>query len=198
VFETFGPRVDDVVRGQHDGLTAHHRRHVEHDFVGEALPQPPPDDGESLRKLWREWMTRGWFPWESEGWPFWSNLHHTQSYWDHRHLENLCFVHYSDLLADPAGQIRRVADFIGEPLSAEELESAVRSTSIESMRKAMKPMDEIFRQGFRGGVDSFIYKGTNGRWRGLLNEEELALFEEARSRVLAPDCARWLERGSLG
>ena len=168
------------------------------DFVGDVLPEPPPDAAHTLRKLWREWMTRGWFPWESEGWPFWSNLHHTQSYWNHRHLENLLFVHYSDLLADPAGQIRRVADFIGEPLSPEEVEAAVRHTSIDNMREAMMPLDEIFRRGFRGGVESFIYKGTNGRWRGLLNDEDLALYDEARARVLTPDCARWLERGWLG
>jgi aryl sulfotransferase len=166
------------------------------DFVGPTLPKPPPEDEGELRDLWRQWMTRGWFPWESEGWPFWSNLHHTQSYWDYRHLPNLLFVHYSDLLADPAAEIQRVADFVGENLSAEELQAAVEYTSIDSMREAMKPFDAVFREGFRGGVESFIYKGTNGRWRGILGDEDLALYEAARSRVMTPDCAHWLEHGS--
>ena len=62
------------------------------------------------------------------------------------------------LLADPAGQIQRVADFVGESLTAEELETAVRVTSIDSMREAMKPLDAMFRQAFRGGVEAFVYK----------------------------------------
>jgi aryl sulfotransferase len=168
------------------------------DFVGPDLPVPPPEGDDELRALWRHWMTRGWFAWESEGWPFWSNLHHTQSYWEYRHLPNLLFVHYADLLADPAGQIQRVADFVGESLTAQELETAVEVTSIDSMRESMKPMDAMFRSAFRGGVDSFVYKGTNGRWRGLLGEDDLALYEKARERVMSPDCAHWLEHGSLG
>jgi aryl sulfotransferase len=167
------------------------------DHVGEPLPAPPPEDERAQRALWRQWMTRGWFPWETEGWPFWSNLHHTQSYWDFRHLENLLFVHYADLLADPAGQIRRVAGFVGESLGEGELAAAVEASSIDSMRKSMKPMDEMLKQAFKGGVDAFVYKGTNGRWRGVLGEEDLALYDEARRRVLTPDCAAWLEGGWL-
>lgn len=167
------------------------------DFVGPALPEPPLEDEDRLRALWREWMTRGWFAWESEGWPFWSNLHHTQSYWEYRHLPNLLFVHYADLLLDPAAQIQRVADFVGESLTARELETAVAVTSIGNMRESMKPFDAMFREAFRGGVDAFVYKGTNGRWRGLLGEEDLALYAEARARVMTPDCAAWLEHGSL-
>ncbi len=183
-------------RNYTDGLME--RLNAGEHFVGPELPKPPPEEDAELRALWRGWMTRGWFSWESEGWPFWSNLHHTQSYWEYRQLPNLLFVHYSDLLADPAGQIQRVADFVGESLTAQELETAVEVTSIDSMRESMKPLDAMFREAFRGGVDSFIYKGTNGRWRGLLGDDDLALYEKARERVMAPDCARWLEHGSLG
>ena len=50
---------------------------------------------------------------------------------------------------------------------------------------------------FEGGIDRFLFKGTNGRWRGRLGDEDLALYDEARARVLSPDCAHWLEHGSL-
>jgi aryl sulfotransferase len=162
-------------------------------FVGAALPPPPTmDDEDALRRLFRQWMTRGWFSWEQEGWPFWSNLGHTQSYWNFRQLENMLFVHYADLLADPAAEIQRVADFIGESLTQEELAHVVESTAIDNMRSAYAPLDEGFRLGFRGGVETFVYKGTNGRWRGVLGEEDLALCERATARVLSPDCAAWL------
>jgi aryl sulfotransferase len=51
---------------------------------------------------------------------------------------------------------------------------------------------------FRGGFKTFFFKGSNGRWRDLLTADDLTLYEEAKKRVLSPDCAEWLERGSLG
>jgi aryl sulfotransferase len=53
--------------------------------VGDELPRCPDD----IHELWRGWMTRGWFEWETEGYPFWSVLHHAQSWWDFRHLPNI-------------------------------------------------------------------------------------------------------------
>ena len=51
---------------------------------------------------------------------------------------------------------------------------------------------------FKDGAKSFFYKGTNGRWRDVLSEEELALYDQAAKRVLTPDCRQWLENGRLG
>jgi aryl sulfotransferase len=48
---------------------------------------------------------------------------------------------------------------------------------------------------FEGGGDAFIYKGTNGRWKDVLDEDDLALYEQAMAKTLPPDCARWLEQG---
>ena len=62
---------------------------------GEA---PMPRFDGDIPAMFRNWISRGWFDWEREGYPFWSNMHHTQSYWDYRHLPNLMFVHYADLL----------------------------------------------------------------------------------------------------
>ena len=164
------------------------------DLGGEPFPQPPED----IQECWRNWITRGWSEWETEGWPFWSNLHHTRTYWEHRHLSNLLLVHYADLLADPQGQVRRVADFLDLELSPEELARTVRLASFDAMKVSFKrDFDERFRQRFRGGTDAFLFKGTNGRWRAVLSDEDLVLYEEAKRRVLTPDCAEWLERGWL-
>jgi len=106
-------------------------------------------------------------------------------------------VHYADLLADPRGQIRRLADFLRLEADAPTIERIVEATSIDNMRSAMKAEGEERWEAFEGGADSFIYKGTNGRWRGVLGDEELRLYEEAKRRVLDPDCSSWLETGSL-
>jgi aryl sulfotransferase len=165
-------------------------------WSGDALPAPPAED--EIHDVWRNWMTRGWFPWESEGWPFWSNLHHTQTYWPFRDLDNILFFHYADMLADLRGQVARLAAALDIALTEEELDRVVESATFEQMKKDMKPMDEMFRGAFKGGSDAFVYKGTNGRWRGVLGDEDLALYEAAKQRVLTPDCAAWLENGWLG
>ncbi len=167
------------------------------DRVGPPLPPCPAEP----RELWRAWISRGWFEWESEGYPFWSNLHHTQSYWEHRQLANLLFVHYADLLADLPGEVRRIARFLEIDASDALIERTVEATTFANVKKALaatRSQEEGAPQFFRGGLDSFFYKGSNGRWRDVLDEEDLLLYEQAKARVLSPDCAAWLERGWLG
>jgi len=48
---------------------------------------------------------------------------------------------------------------------------------------------------FEGGASRFFYKGTNGRWRDVLTEEDLALYETAAAQ-LDPGLRSWLEADS--
>ena len=36
---------------------------------------------------------------------------------------------------------------------------------------------------FEGGADRFFFKGTNGRWRDVLSEDDLALYEQAAAQL---------------
>jgi aryl sulfotransferase len=164
--------------------------------VGAELPQCPED----VHELWRNWITRGWFEWESEGYPFWSNLHHVQSWWEYRHLANILFVHYADLLADFEGETRRVADFLEIEVPEAAWPSIIRNCSLAEMRASgLRQMKLLPRSSFfRNGPDTFFYKGTNGRWRKVLTEEEIALYDQAAKRELTPDCRQWLENGRRG
>jgi aryl sulfotransferase len=162
--------------------------------VGEPLPRCPDDP----HALWREWITRGWFPWESEGYPFWSNMHHTQSYWDQRDQPNFLFVHYNDMLADLEGEVRRIARFLGIDASDERIALTVETTTFANVKRAVAETADHPRGGpgiFRGGLHTFFHQGTTGRWRALLTPEDLELYAQAKRRVLSPDCAAWLEHG---
>jgi len=46
-----------------------------------------------------------------------------------------------------------------------------------------------------GGGQTFLNRGSNGRWREVLTREDLALYPAMVERSLSPDCARWLEQG---
>jgi aryl sulfotransferase len=159
------------------------------DRVGAPLPRCP----QNIHECWHNWITRGWFAWESEGYPFWGNLHHTQSWWNYRHLDNLLFVHYADLLTDLAGEIKRIADFLDITTSNATVATVVERVSLTAMRR--KAEESGAYTGFKGGPSTFFYKGTNGRWKDVLSAGELELYHAAVARELTPNCAVWLEVG---
>ena len=49
---------------------------------------------------------------------------------------------------------------------------------------------------FEGGASSFFHSGGNGRWEGVLTDDQLARIGEALG-TLPPDAAAWLVQGSL-
>ena len=160
-------------------------------LVGDPLPKCPDD----ILDLWRGWANRGWFPWEKDGYPYWSSSHHAQTWWDYRHLPNILFVHFGDLLARPAEEIRRIADFLDIPVGEDALARVVDAVHFDNMKK--KADDVVGRAAmfFEGGGQRFLNKGTNGRWRGVLGEKEQAEYRAMVARTLTPECARWLEEG---
>lgn len=155
-----------------------------------------PLDFADIHDMWRLWINKSWYDWESSGYPYWSHLHHVQSWWDYRHLPNALFVHFADLLEDPEKQIRRIARHIDVTIDEEQLPGILQRISFggmkESFHTSIMPMAPDL---FKGGAQTFMNKGTNGRWRGVLTEEELAEWQAAVDRELTHDCAEWLEHG---
>lgn len=164
---------------------------------GETLPKY---DGD-LHALWRAWIGRGWFEWEEDGWPFWSAFHHLSTWWSVRDQPNVFLLHYADMKADPTGEIGRLASFLGIEVTPVELAAVVEVTSFDRMRQEF--IDEEAASGgsdggfFEGGVARFIFKGTNGRWRDVLTQDDLALYEQRAAR-LDPALRAWLEQGARG
>ncbi len=161
--------------------------------IGAELPRPPAD----IHAFWHDWCTRGWFDWETDGWPFWSHLAVTQSWWQHRRLPNILMLHFADMKADTAAAVRRIAGFIGIELSTARLASIVSAVSFKAMKQRGEDYAPSGGATWKGGADTFLNKGTNGRWRGVLSPRELALYDAACDRALSPDCRAWLENGGV-
>ncbi len=159
--------------------------------VGDEFPKAPDD----VHDFWKEWMTRGWFDWESDGYPYWSHLYNVQSWWDYRELPNIQLVHYGDLLADTEGEMRRMAEFLEIDVPEDRWPHIVEAVSFDEM----KSKGELYAPGggqfWKGGAQTFLHKGTNGRWRDVLGDDELALYDAACERTLTPECRDWLENG---
>ena len=163
------------------------------DRPGEPCPRCPAD----IHGFWALWINQGWFDWEQEGFPFWGNLHHNQSWWEIRQLDNLLLLHYADLLADPAGEVRRMASFLEIEIDDPAIDQVVAHASLPVMRERamLAEKERTTPLSFREGARTFFHQGTNGRWQGISRADELAMYEQTKASVLSPDCARWLELG---
>ena len=151
--------------------------------VGPPLPDPPED----IRSAWRDWIGRGWFGWEQEGWPFWGTMHHIQSWWDFRHLDNILFVHFEDLKRDLDAEILRIARFVGVEPGETAIPAIRAAVSVDAMRDQMARGSEEWAKGF------FRHRGSNGRWRDVLTADDLERYERKAAAVLDPSCRAWLE-----
>ncbi len=146
-----------------------------------------------IQRAWQDWITRGWFDWESEGYPFWSNLHHTATWWPYYHLDNVLFVHYNELKSNLLAQVLKIAEFIQVDISLQQAKKIAEQSHFNKM-KAYFMANIDSSEFWKKGAESFFHKGTNGRWANVLTAKDLELYQQTKSRLLPSDCAEWLEQ----
>jgi aryl sulfotransferase len=123
-------------------------------------------------------------------------LRYLASWWDLRDEPNVLLVHYNDLQADLEREMRRVAGFLDIDIPEALWAGVVERCTFERMREEAEKIGD-FQRLFEGGAESFLFKGANGRWRGVLTEGELQRYQDRVQELLAPEAANWLEHGSL-
>mmetsp|Transcript_1875 Transcript_1875/g.2983 ORF Transcript_1875/g.2983 Transcript_1875/m.2983 type:complete len:320 (-) Transcript_1875:198-1157(-) len=166
-------------------------------LVGEKLPRWS-EAGWTEESLFDEWISRGQgIEGETDGYPFWSLFDNVRSWWEYRHLPNIFFVHFQDLLDDLPGTVRDIAAFLDIPIHEDGFDDMIESFRFSTMKKnadtsALIPVGGAI---FEGGGKTFINKGTNGRWKGVLTPEQLRKYDEVVAAKLDPDCAAWLAGG---
>ena len=148
------------------------------------LPQAPADPYE----FYQRWLAEDGYPF----WPFWE---HVRSWWACRNLPNVLLLHFNDLKADLAGSIRRIAAFLGIAIDEKIFPRIVSHCTFDYMKSNSHLVAPRGGVGWKNGGDTFINKGTNGRWRDRLTAEDIAVYEKRAQAELGPDCALWLAEG---
>ena len=154
-------------------------------------------DYTDIHEFFSDWISHSWFDWESDGYPCWSHFSHIQSWWNYRHLDNIHFVHFNDLLADPEAAIRRVSAYLDIEIDEDMMPGILERISFGSMKKNFMDIMPESAGIWKKGGDNFMNKGTNGRWRGVLTDKELEQYDAAVKRTMSPDAAQWLEHGGV-
>jgi aryl sulfotransferase len=156
--------------------------------VGPPISHPPLE----IREYYRYFLEHGEMP----GLPmshFWS---HVQGWWDVATLPNILFVHFNSLRADLEGQARRVARFLEIEVNDDKWPAILKHCSFEYMQEEAAKIEMLDRI-FSGGGRSFIYKGTSGRWKDVLSDQEIKRCDELAQTALTSECAHWLKTGGL-
>ena len=152
--------------------------------VGPPIGRPPA----CPREYFLEWLERNGHPF----WPFWENV---RSWWEIRHLPNLLLLHFEELKADLPAQIRRIAAFLDIPIDESRWPAILEHCSFDYMKANATKSVPLGGAFWDGGAQTFVHKGTNGRWRDALTAEDNRLYEQTARRGLGEACARWLATG---
>lgn len=169
------------------------RAGLEDETIGRPYPRVPADPA----AFFHRWLTEGAVPGHEDGLPTMSFFHCERTWWAERHRPNVLLVHFNDLKADLAGEMRRVAAFLGIAIHPDLWPALVEASGFGAMRRDGAALMGSIGASFREGADRFFHKGTNERWRGVFREEDLALYDAKAAAILSSACAQWLAAGRL-
>lgn len=125
---------------------------------------------------------------------FW---HMERSYWEARNDPDVLLVHYADLKKDLTGEMRRIADFLEIEVAENLWPELVQAAGFDSMKEKTDELLPTAGDLWEGGGNTFLHKGTNGRWRETVNSEDLQAYERKVKQEFSPELAQWIEFGRL-
>jgi len=173
-----------------EALTRLDREGAADPLIADFYPRPPPDPAD----FFHVWLTRSCFEGHEDGCPTTSFFKVEQGYWNERWRSNLLLVHYNDLIADLAGEMRRIASFLKIRVNEDRLPELVGAARLDAMRKAGDELMPTVTRLFTDRASRFFNRGTNRRWDGAYREEDLRLYQ-SKIEALSPECATWIEFG---
>jgi aryl sulfotransferase len=119
------------------------------------------------------------------------------TYWRERMQPWLLLVHYNDLKADLAGEMRRISQFLDIDTPDSVMGELAGAASFDSMKAQGEALLPNLRSAFDHGAERFLNKGYNGRWREVMSEADLARYDALVKRKFSPALADWVENGRL-
>ncbi len=119
------------------------------------------------------------------------------TYWRERRSPNLLLVHYADLKADLASEMRRISEYLEIETPESLLPVLAHAAQFETMKTQGEQMMPELHMAFDRGADRFMNKGTNGRWKDVLTEGDLARYQALVAAKFTAAQAAWTEHGRL-
>lgn len=162
------------------------------DRHGEPFPYPPMD----ISIAFQDWLTTSSIKWETDGFPFWSHLDHIKSWWRFRHLDNVLFVHFNELLADLDAEMRKISAFLNIPVKESNWHELVKSASFNAMKSQANQLVPASTINLWKDSSKFFNKGINNQWKSVLPETLVEVYHQKARKKLGKKLSTWLEQGT--
>ncbi|MBO0814242.1 MAG: sulfotransferase domain-containing protein [Actinobacteria bacterium] len=194
------PRVTYIVTARHPLDVAvslyHHSGNIDRarlrQLTGQPAPAMPPPRLPPLRDWLLGWIDDDHDPAEHlDSFP--GLMWHLSGAWARRGQPNVLLVHYDNLSADLAGQMRWLAGRLGITVPGHAWPALVRAATFESMSgnaDAHVPTAGLFKSNA-----AFFRRGTSGAGREVLTGRELAAYHGRAARLAPADMLTWLHSG---
>ena len=102
---------------------------------------------------------------------------HMLGWWHQRHLPNLLFLKFEDMVREPHREIKRIARFCGkDDLPDAVVEKIVEATKFANMKT--NPKTNFMWSGYLDStISRFFRKGKIGDWKNHFNVAQNEMFE---------------------
>lgn len=154
-------------------------------------------EGKEIVDAFRDWVETDSNPGDPE-YSLASPVHHLKCLWGLRHLPNVHLFHYSDLLRDLKGEMRRVAKAIGVNVDGPLLSELAEAATFSNMRSNFDKFVPGTKADFWHEPKEFLKKGTSGQWQGVLPPELLERFDLRLKELAGDEMAQWIVGGNGG
>ena len=106
--------------------------------------------------------------------PYWTHL---SSWYAQRERSNVLVLHYEDMQRDLAATVARVAHFLDQPLTNEEIERVAELSTFSSMKKDHRTSMQLWDEEQRKPGMPFMRKGKAGDWTNHITPELAQVFD---------------------
>jgi aryl sulfotransferase len=104
-------------------------------------------------------------------------------------------VHFAQLKENMPREIEKIANFLEIDIDENKWNDILKHCSFEYMKKNGAKTVPLGGAAWDGGSETFINKGTNGRWKDILTKEDNKRYEQMAVEQLGEQVARWLATG---
>ena len=150
----------------------------------------------NANELFALWASTGSQPWAYDGAPFGlPMLYMMETYWRFRHLHNILFIHYADLIHDLDAEMRRVAKFLKITIDEARWATLVEAASFNGMKDKAEETAPDADLGEWANSADFFRSARMGAWRTQLSTENKSLYDRINTERIDPEMKVWAEQG---
>lgn len=142
-------------------------------------------------KRLEDWLTKGFFEWENDGYPYWSFFYHGETFWQHRHRENILMLHYDEMKNDLSREMRKIAKHLDIDINEKDFPKLVEAASFKEMKRKADDLAPVADAKLWKSNKQFFANGRSGQWQKRWSKENLARFNDL-CRNYTSDYITWL------